>query len=249
MWCYDGEDVFANRALQKINTAMGSFSTNQVKKLNQNCNLHKQIKSSGNSHDWVTMLPSASALPADKTIICKTIKLSRACWVPRMCHWTILIRTCCQLFPHIYIYIHSLKISCVRPSMAKCPRKYAKGDGEGLVTCIHRNVYAYWDLDPGAKLENWKKLAICSQNSENEAKTDHVGHKKTSCYSFLLLIIGFHVPALPLCHHHHHSNAFNFVAWNAKVNFNQSSSTSRKNNNVFCKFTLVSFQYLPDSTW
>ena len=192
MWCDYGDDVFANRTLQKINPALGSFSTNQVKKLNQNYILHKQIKASGNSDSWVKMSPSAIALPADKTIICKTIKLSRACWVPRKCHWTVLIRTRRQLFPHIYIYIHSLKILCVRPSMAKCPRENAKGEGEGLVTCIHRNVYAYWDLDPGAKLENWKKLAICSQNSENGAKTDHVGHKKTSCYSFLLLIIGFH---------------------------------------------------------
>ena len=45
----NGDDVFANRTLQKINTALGSFSTNQVKKLNQNYILHKQIKASGNS--------------------------------------------------------------------------------------------------------------------------------------------------------------------------------------------------------
>ena len=172
MWCDYGDDVFANRTLQKINPALGSFSTNQVKKLNQNYILHKQIKASGNSDSWVKMSPSAIALPADKTIICKTIKLSRACWVPRKCHWTVFIRTRRQLFPHIYIYIHSLKISCVRPSLAKCPRENAKGEGEGLVTCIHRNVYAYWDLDPGAKLENCKSWPYA-------AKTPRMGQKLT----------------------------------------------------------------------
>ena len=49
VWYDDDDEVFANRMLQKINTALGSFSTNQVKKLNQNYILHKQIKASGNS--------------------------------------------------------------------------------------------------------------------------------------------------------------------------------------------------------
>ena len=125
MWCDYGDDVFANRTLQKINPALGSFSTNQVKKLNQNYILHKQIKASGNSDSWVKMSPSAIALPADKTIICKTIKLSRACWAPQKYHENVLHGV--NFFPTFIFILLAWRFYVFGPQWLSVPEKMQRG--------------------------------------------------------------------------------------------------------------------------
>ena len=182
MWCYDGDDVFANRALQKINTALGSFSTNQVKKLNQNYILHKQIKASGNSQLSENGPLCQCIAHRQNNIIFKTIKLSRAC---------------CQFFPHIYIYIHSLKFHVYGPQWQSVPEKMQKGEGEGLVTCIIRERICILGPGPWCKTGKLKKAGYMQPKLREWGKNWPCRAQKTSCYSFPLLIIGFHVPALP----------------------------------------------------